>query len=215
MWQSKKGSTKMALGISFENKSGSSAKIIPAAKFDAKYGKLLVVNKTPSDEPGKWDSEDVEVAAGTKIVVDMENVLLGWVTFKPYSAAFARIGEKIPAQPSAEHKFAVRIPMFFKEHGVREMTPTSKTVQRAFDRLHDEYIAGFQANPGKLPVVTLKGKKQIKVKTPEGDLKFHEPDWSITAWVDRPAAFELQEAPQSQAPIKAAPTVQPDDLEEF
>lgn len=202
----------MALGFNLDNKSEGNSKIIPAAKFDAKYGKLLVVNKSPSPDTGKWDSEDIEVPYGTKIVVDMENVLVGWVMFKPYSAAFAKVGEKIPDQPSASHKFAVRIPMFFKDHGVREMTPTSKTVQRPFDKLHDDYLANYKANPGKLPVVTLKGCKPVKVKTPEGDATFKAPDWSITGWVDRPAAFEMDE------PVKAKPApaqIQAEDIEEF
>lgn len=205
----------MALGINLEEKSGSFTKIVPAAKWDAKYGKLLVVDKSPSADTGKWEAEDIEVAAGAKIVIDMDNVLIGFINFKPYSAVWAKVGEKIPTQPSESHKFAVRIPMFFKEHGVREMTPTSKTVQRAFDRLHDEFLAQCQSHPGKLPVVTVKGSKVVKIMTKEGEAKFKAPDWAITGWVDRPAGFEVQEQTETAKPAPKPAPVEEEGLDEF
>jgi hypothetical protein len=208
---------KMALGLNLDDNSGSFTKIVPAAKWDAKYGKLLVVDKSPSPDTGKWEAEDIEVAAGAKIVIDMENILIGFINFKPYSAVWAKVGEKKPAPPSADHKPAVRIPMFFKEHGVREMTPTSKTVQRAFDSLHDEYLAQAQAHPGKLPVVTVKGSKVIKMKTKEGEAKFKAPDWAITGWVDRPAGFEVQEQVEAPKPTakQVLAQVEQEGLDEF
>ena len=205
----------MALGFSTETSSGGS-KFLPVIKFDAKAGEFIAVNRTPGETTGTWDKEEVEVTLPTKVVIDMAGLEVGWISFAPsYSCTMVPAGEKLPPQPSADHKHSVRIKMFFKEHGLREMTPTSKTVLRAVDQLHDAYLAGAEKNSGKMPVVTIHGTETKKVSTPQGELRFKVPKWEITGWTDAPAAFNGQE--EKPAPkAKAAPAPKEQEyLDEF
>ena len=39
---------------------------------------------------------------------------------------------------------------------------------------------------GKVPVVTISGTETIKINSPQGELRFKVPEWSITEWIDRP-----------------------------
>ena len=204
----------MALGFSTET-SSSGSKFLPVVKFDAKAGEFIAVNRTPGESAGTWDKEEVEISLPTKVVMDMAELEVGWISFVPtYSCVMVKAGEKLPPQPSADHKHSVRVKLFFKDHGLRELTPTSKTVLRALDQLHDQYLAGADKNAGKMPVVTIHGTETKKVSTPQGELRFKIPKWEITGWTDTPAGMKGEEAPK---PVKAAPakSVQPDDLEEF
>jgi hypothetical protein len=205
---------KMALGFSTET-SSSGSKFLPVVKFDAKAGEFIAVNRTPGESAGTWDKEEVEITLPTKVVMDMAELEVGWISFVPtYSCVMVKAGEKLPPQPSADHKHSVRVKLFFKDHGLRELTPTSKTVLRALDQLHDQYLAGADKNAGKMPIVTIHGTETKKVSTPQGELRFKIPKWEITGWTDAPAGMKGEEAPK---PVKAAPAkaVQPDDLEEF
>lgn len=204
----------MALGFSTEA-SSSGSKFLPVVKFDAKAGEFIAVNRTPGESVGTWDKEEVEISLPTKVVIDMNELEVGWISFVPtYSCVMVKAGEKLPPQPSADHKHSVRLKLFFKEHGLRELTPTSKTVLRAVDQLHDQYLAGAEKNAGKMPVVTIHGTETKKIATPQGELRFKIPKWEITGWTDAPAGMKGEEAPK---PVKAkpAPQVSPDDLEEF
>lgn len=200
----------MALGFSTEVSSG--GKFLPVVKFDAKSGDMICVNREPVGD-GTWEKNEVEVSLPTKTVMDLANIEVGWISFAPtYSAAMVPAGEKFPAKPSEDHKQAVRLKVFFKEHGLREFTPTSKTVNRALDELHNKFIEQAPAHPGKMPVVTIEGVETIKVSTPQGELRFKAPKMSITGWIDPPAAF-AGEAEALKPAAKAAPKKQPEPVE--
>ena len=65
---------------------------------------------------------------------------------------------------------------------------------------------------GKVPVVTIAGTETIKINSPQGELRFKVPDWSITEWIDRPKIMDgaasapepAQAAAMSQPPAAAA-----------
>jgi len=190
----------MGLGINTEPSTG--GKFLPVVKFDAKAGDMIVVNREPAGD-GTWDKAEVEVALPTKVVMDLANIEIGWITFTPsYSAHLVKVGERMPMKPSDEHKQAIRVKVLFKDHGLREFTPTSKTVLRAVDTLHDQFTEQAAANPGKMPVVNIEGTETVKIQTPQGELRFKVPKWSIAGWVDPPAAFSEGNAP-AQAPAPA------------
>jgi hypothetical protein len=71
------------------------------------------------------------------------------------------------------------------------------------------------AHSGKFPVVTIEGTETIKVQTPQGELRFKAPKWSISGWTDWPA----EEAKPAAAPaVKPAPkkaAAAPAEDEEF
>lgn len=195
----------MGLGINTEGSSNGGGKFLPIVKFDAKAGDMIVVNREPAGD-GTWDKNEVEVELPQKVVMDLGNIEIGWISFQPsYSAHLVKVGERMPMKPSDEHKQAVRIKVLFKDHGLREFTPTSKTVLRAIDTLHDQYVEQAPAHKGKMPVVLIDGTETVKIQTPQGELRFKVPKWQITGWVDPPAAFGEADAP---APV-AAPAPKP------
>jgi hypothetical protein len=205
----------MALGFSTEASTGGS-KFLPVVKFDAKSGDMICINREPGQKPGEWEKTEVEVELPTKVVIDFENLEVGWISFAPtYSAVMVKAGEKFPAQPTPDHKQAVRAKVFFKEHGLREFSPTSKTVLRVIDKLHDEYLSAADKNAGKMPVISINGTKPVKITTPQGELRFKVPDMVISGWTEAPAAFSGAQEPAEQPKAKAAKTVQADDFEEF
>ena len=191
----------MGLGFSTEPSTGGS-KFLPVVKFDAKAGDLIAVNREPAGD-GTWNKTEVEIDMPVKIIADFATLEVGWMTFTPsYHAEMVPVGQKMPAKPSDQHKQAVRLKLFFKEHGWREFSPTSKTVLRAVDRLHDEYIEQYDAHPSKMPVVTIEGTEVVKIKTPEGELRFKQPRWSITGWADAPAEGKEETPPPPKAKAK-------------
>lgn len=192
----------MALGINFDGGGSGGGKFLPVVKFDAKSGDFIAVNREPQSD-GTWEKTEVEVSLPIKAVMDFANLQVGWITFAPsYSAVMAPAGEKMPAKPTAEHKQAVSLKLFFKEHGLREFTPTSKTVMRVIDQLHDEFIEQAGDNKGKMPVIEFSGTETVKISTPQGELRFKAPVCKLAGWVDPPPAFAEHEA-KAQAPAPA------------
>ncbi|CAB5195050.1 hypothetical protein UFOVP167_46 [uncultured Caudovirales phage] len=206
----------MALGFSTEASTGGS-KFLPVVKFDAKSGDMICINREPGQKPGEWEKTEAEVELPTKVVIDFENMEVGWISFAPtYSAVMVKVGNPFPAQPTPDHKQAIRAKVFFKEHGLREFSPTSKMVLRVIDNLHNDYLAAADKNAGKMPVVSINGTKPVKITTPQGELRFKVPDMVISGWTEAPAAFSgAAEAPVEQPKAKPAKPVQADDFEDF
>jgi hypothetical protein len=196
------------MGLGFSTESSGGGKFLPVVKFDAKSGDMIAVNREPAGD-GTWEKNEVEITLPTKVVMDLAGIEIGWLTFTPtYNAVMAKAGEKMPPKPTADHKQAVRVRVFFKDHGLREFSPTSKTLLRSIDQLHDQFLEQQAANPGKMPVVTIEGTETIKVQTPQGELRFKAPKWSITGWTTPPADM-TNDAPQPAPAPKPAPAKAP------
>lgn len=190
----------MALGIP----SGGSGRgdILPILKFDAKSGDMIAVTREQQGD-GTWQRSEEEVSFPLRMVVDFANIETGWMAFVANAPDFhmAKAGTPTPAKPSPEHKFCVRVRLFTKEYGLREFSHTSKTVLRAIDTLHDRFVADRDSHAGKMPVVEMTGTETVKTSTPQGELKFKAPRWSIVGWTNPPAAFSgesAQEAPREE-----------------
>ena len=213
----------MAIGIETEKKSG--GKFLPTLKYDAKSGDLVARNREPQSD-GTWDTEEVEIALPHKFVMDLHKLEVGYMSFAPGNVGFSmvQVGEKLPPKPSNDHKLGIRIRMFSKEHGLRELSQQSKNFLRRVDELHDAFTAEHEKHAGKMPVITWEGNETVKQQTPQGELKFKVPKWSITGWVDAPSAFAEWEAgsapaapaPAPEAPIKKAkPAPVTEEVDEF
>ena len=213
----------MAIGFSLEDKKGGN--FLPVIKFDAKAGDFIAINREPQSD-GTWEKNEVEIEKPFKFVIDMENLQIGWISFKPGAVDFTmvHIGEKIPARPTDDHKQGIRARIFMKDHGLREFSHTSKNVLRAFDALHDQYMAAVGSHSGKMAVVEVTGTDVVKMQTKDqGELRFRVPRWNISGWVDPPAAF-AGEAGQAATPAAPAPAAKkampapkplPEDPDEF
>lgn len=199
----------MALGFNTEGRS--SGDILPIVKFDAKSGDFIARNREQRSD-GMWDNIEEEVALPFKAIFDFDNIEVGWLSFSSGAPDFhmVKYGERMPAQPSPEHKHAFRIRIYSKALGLREFSHSSKTMLRAMDPLHNQFLADQTANPGKVPVVEVSGLETVKVNSPQGELRFKAPKWSIVSWVAKPEAMDGAAAAPAPAPVpKPAPAPAP------
>lgn len=198
----------MAIGLDLEEKKRGD--FLPVLKFDAKAGDFIAVNREPQSD-GTWEKSEVEVGFPFKAVVDFHNMQKGWISFKPGAVDFTmvHVEDKLPSQPTPDHKQGVRFKLFLKEHGLREFSHTSKNVLRAINALHDEFISGASKNAGKLPVVEVSGTETVKMQTKDqGELRFKVPKWRVSAWIDPPEGMAGEEKPAAPAP-KPMPAAKP------
>jgi len=195
----------MALGLSMESTGGGD--ILPIIKFDAKSGDFIQQDRENIN--GTWEKKETELSLPIKIAFDFENLQVGWLSFASGAPDFAmvKIGEAMPAKPSDEHKQAFRLKIYKPELGIREFSHSAKTVLKTMDVLHNQYEAEKGHNAGKIPVVHITGLTTVKVNSPNGELRFKAPEWSISEWIDRPSAMDG--AVPSAAPIAAATTPAP------
>jgi hypothetical protein len=196
----------MALGFNFDT-SGSGQRFLPAVSFDARSGDMTITNREPQSD-GTWEKIEIGVKYPTHAICDLANIDIGWSLYDQgkYNSVYVRAGERTPAKPSAGHKQAIKLRMFFKEHGLREFKSSSVSVLRVIDAIHTQALDQQAANPGKMPVVAITGIESVKIKTKEGDAKFKIPVMEIVKWVEAPP--ELKEAAEAAEPTKLS-TVKP------
>lgn len=197
----------MALGFNLEG--GGGGDILPIVKWDAKAGDLIKQDRYQASD-GTWQKDEQELGLPLQIGMDLANIEVGWLSFAAGAPDFQMVkaGEPLPAQPSPDHKQAFRVRIGSTNLGLREFSHSAKTVLRAMDALYSQYETEAPANPGKLPVVTIAGTENIKINSPQGELRFKVPDWSITSWIDRPAMMDGGAAAPSE-PAPAAAVSQP------
>ena len=203
----------MALGFNLQT--GGGGDILPIVKWDAKAGDLIKQDRYQAAD-GTWQKDEQELGLPIQIGMDLANIEVGWLSFAAGAPDFQMVkaGEPLPAQPSPDHKQAFRVRIGSSDLGLREFSHSAKTVLRAMDTLYNQFEAEAPANPGKLPVVTIAGTETIKINSPQGELRFKVPEWSITQWIDRPAMMdggaaapsEPAPAAVSQPPAAAEPT---------
>jgi len=198
----------MALGFNLETKS--SGDILPIVKWDAKAGDFIKQDRYQAGD-GTWQKDEAEIGLPVQVGMDLENIEIGWLSFAAGAPDFQMVkaGEPLPARPSEDHKQAFRVRIGSNDLGLREFSHSAKTVLRQMDALHNEYEAQAAANPGKVPVVTVHAAETIKINSPQGELRFKVPQWSITEWIDRPAMMDGPAAPQEPAAAQAAPQAMP------
>jgi len=196
----------MSLGLNTETKN--KGDILSIIKFDAKAGEFLVENRSPNGD-GTWSRDYDELKLPIKLVMDLGDIDVGWLSFASGAPDFqmVKVGDKVPAQPSPEHKQAFRVKVFNKSLGLREFSHSAKTVMRAMDDLHNQFEAERGANMGKMPVVEIPECTTVRVQTPQGELRFKAPAWKIVSWIDAPDVFTAKKEVAA-----AAPAAEEDDL---
>ena len=183
----------MPLGFNLE--AGSSGDILPIIKWDAKAGDLLRQDRFQASD-GTWQKDEQELSLPIQMAMDLGQIEVGWLSFASGAPDFqmAKITEPSPEQPSQDHKQAFRVRVATKDLGLREFSHSAKTVLRALDGLFRQYEAAA-------PVVTISGAETIKINSPQGELRFKVPEWSITEWIDRPKVMDgVTSAPSETAP---------------
>lgn len=179
----------MAIGFTPGN---GGADFLPILKYDARAGRTFRVDRA--------DGMSIPTEVQFKAVVDMENVEVGWMHFMAGAAPDMRLyalGSAWGDQPSKDHKRGIRVLVkLSKDTGgdVREVASSSAAFLRAFDALHDAYLTGVAANPGKLPIVVITKTVPVTSKGNGQSSTNYEPVFAITGWVDRPQ--DLKAAPR-------------------
>lgn len=177
----------MALGMSTEAGGGDFADIL---KYDARAGRMFRVDRTQG--ANGWETNPVEITNGFAAVFDFEHIQVGWALFAAGIApsfTMVPLGQPFPAKPSDQHKqgFKMMVKLGSKcGDDVREFASCAAAVRKSIDALHDAYLAGVGANPGKLPVVSMTGSVPI-VSTGKGQSSTnYAPTFEIVKWVGRP-----------------------------
>jgi len=199
----------MALGLNTE--SGGDYK--PVLKYDARAGRLFRVDRS-QDSAGNWNTDNVEVTNGFQAVFDLDNIEVGWILFAAGVAPswdMVALGQPLPPRPSDQHKQGFRLNLKLgKASGgdVREFASTAKAVIGAVDGLHEAFLKGKSANPGKLPVVAMTGATPVTTEGKGQKSTNYTPVFEIKSWVDRPAELGGSAA-AAPAP---APTPKPEPI---
>lgn len=178
----------------------------PYVKYNAKAGRWY----TKRDEEG---AEEFEIADMTA-AFDLENLQTGWFLFAtgvaPVKVMDPSLAEAA-ASPGEGYKRGFRVELFSEKNllGKRELSGTAGSVIDAMNDLHDDWLAGKDANAGKLPVVKCTGVQPVTNKHGTN----YRPVLEIVAWTDRPADMTGNKAAPAPtatpAPAPAAATHAP------
>jgi hypothetical protein len=173
--------------------------------YNAKAGRWY----TKEDKPDAMQFEVTDMTA----VFDMDNLQTGWFLFAPGVAPVKTFDPSLSqaaASPGEGFKRGFQIDVFSSKNllGVREFSATAGIVIDAMNDLHDHWLAGKDANAGKLPVVKCVGVTPVTNKHGTN----YKPQLEIVAWADRPAelaGLPAKPAAQTAAPPPAAATHAP------
>jgi hypothetical protein len=178
--------------------------IIPIIKYDSRAGRMQRVDRADGI------NVPVDITNDFKAVFDLENVEKGWIDFSPGRAPsfkLVRIEDKMPPQPTPDHRQGVRIMLkLANDGGVRELATAAKAALGGLNELHDAYQTSKDAHPGQLPVVVL--KSTVPITTGSGPMKStnYRPVFEIVGWAPRPAdlVWEPKNKPDAMPGIQQA-----------
>jgi hypothetical protein len=179
----------LALGINTESVAGD---ILPICKYDARAGRFFRIDRI--NDQGNWVKEEHEITDKFTAIMDLENIEVGWMNFETGGAPdfqLVALGQDAGQRPSDKHREGFRVMLKLAKHvggeePIREFSACAKAVIGGFDALHDAYVAGAKANPGKLPVVKLAKTQPITTGSGAKKSTNYAPVFEITSWVSRP-----------------------------
>jgi hypothetical protein len=164
---------------------GDNGDIISVVKYNAKAGRVSRVDR----ENGQ--NNEVDITNNFKAVFDLENAEVGsiWFSTNGPQWAVAPFGQVPPPKPTGDYKEGVRFMVKLAADcggDVRELASTAKAFLNGINLLHDAYLAGVAANPGKLPVVVLDGSTPISSGSGAQKTTNYQPKFRIVSWAPRP-----------------------------
>lgn len=171
-------------------------------KYDARAGRWY----TKPDGGG-----DLYEVTNLTAIMDVENIRTGWFEFmegQAPSKTFDPSLSEAAAKPGEKAKRGFEVLMFSDKNigGLREFSSTAGVVIEAMNAVYDEWLAGKDANPGKLPVVKCSGVTAVKSAKSTN----YSPALQIVSWADCPqelsdAREAIDAASPPSAPAAAAP----------
>lgn len=201
----------MALGFTYSSGGGDFTAII---KYDARAGRIFREDRK-QDAGGNWGKDSVDLTSNFKAVFDFENIEVGYINFPQGGApdfVMVALGDPYPQRPSNTHQQGVRFMLKLAKDAagdaapIRELAGTSAAFRMGIDDLHDAYTAQKAANPGKLPIVTLKSTLPVTSGTGTKKSTNYQPVFEIVGWAARPD--DLVFVPKARV-AQVAPTAAP------
>jgi hypothetical protein len=175
---------------------------MPILKFDAKEGLLYAQDRVQGSD-GKWETEQRDHTKYFRAIMDLDNILVGWICFPKGDApqcVLVPLGDDYGEQPSKEHKEGLRLLVKIEGDVVRELLSVSVFFWEAIDQLHSEFEAASSGHPRELPVVELAEVIEHKA----GGGKVYAPRFEIAGWAPRPKDLPAKALPRRQPPPKQA-----------
>lgn len=165
-------------------------------KYNAKAGRFY----TKKDEK---DAPEFEVTNLTA-VFDMDNLKTGWFLFAPGVAPVKSFNPDMETwipSPGEGFKRGFELDLFSEKNllGVREFSSTASIVIDAMNELYDSWMAAPESSANKLPVVKCAGVLPVVNKHGTN----YQPQFTIVAWVDRPAELGGGVPKQEEKPAPA------------
>ena len=192
---------------------GSGGDRMPLIKYSAQDGSFRTSDRV--NEGGQWRSIDEEITLPTQMVMDFENIEVGWIRYNPKpDFIMVQSGQPRPEQPDEKdekgdpaYKWGFRVQLGNPIVGLRELSTSSKNVYNAMLTLYKAWEAGKAANPGMMPVIDISGS----TRTEAG---WRIPTWSIKKWVPTPDfmagdPIEPEPAPTQPATAQVQPAATP------
>lgn len=192
----------MALGLS----TGGSGDYKEIVKYDARAGRMFRV-----DRAGDGSKNPIDITNDKpRFIIDFGGIEVGWMRFAAGVApdvAVVPLGQRMPPQPSPDHKQGFRVSLFAPKAlgGEREFATSSKCVIGAINDLHTKFEAAPEAAEGKVPVVELAGSVPVTSKGPQGSSTNYSPVFNIVAWAERPAELGARTVPAPGVQLAPAP----------
>jgi len=208
--------------LGFEIKSGAAAgDFTPIVKYDARSGRVFRVDRVNTGNG--FVSDQVDITATFKAVMDLENVQTGWIAFPPGAPpSFVLVPLSldpanqmpIPAKPSDKHDSGVRITMKLSkacggEKQIREIAGTAKSFLSGIEELYADFMRERVKYAGQLPVVTLASTLPVKSGSGTMSSTNYRPKWRIDGWAPRPVDLVPTQVPLTGAPVEPLPMTAP------
>jgi hypothetical protein len=165
-----------------------------------------------SGRTGSW-SWGADEITDLVFLADLKNLAEGWLLYqkgKRPDRLFDPDGGWPPC-PSSEHKqgMLLRVKLLEPITGGGEFSTTALGALRAFDRVHDQYIAERRRHRGKVPIIAVTGRESFGLAM--------APVLRLQGWQERPVDLpdgpphKPTEAWDRDAAVDAADALDPED----
>lgn len=188
----------MAFGIPGSDTGGGNGEFLGRLQFDARSGLWKHVTRT--QDGGRYVNVESEDYMNPSFLMDFGSLEVGFAKISsPPVFLLVPFGQALPPKPNelndeGKQAFnpAARVKVMssktFGDSEPRYFMLASKTGLPAIEEAWNAFSAAPEAAEGKVPLVST-STRTLEITTPRGASKFKVPVFSITGWVDRPAAL--------------------------
>ena len=189
---------------------GGSGPIVPGLRFNAMSGKFTAHPRRQNEATGEYETVEIDLTDPVDVVIDISRAGLGWRLTAPgvYDPRFVKLidlhnGTPPIAQPSADHKQAVRLPILGHPTspipGLWNFDHDAQTIRIWANGIAGEWKAETGSDWDKALRARIEGFEKLQFK---GGRSACVPRITAKSWIDRPDA--LVDAEVEDPPFEAA-----------